>query len=567
MGLLPRLSALVLASGLASCVGQFEGGSVPDSRPTLPATPPTLPLGPKTLDPDEGLFAGLSTEFSPAVTGLRRLTTAQYLATVQDVLGRPLALPTSLETDTLVDGLTAIGATEVPISSRGVEQYDEAARALAAQVFTDQTRRRSLVGCTPTAGDDTCARGFLSRLGRRAWRRPLEPSELSRYVALSGSLGTAFSDPWKGLEYAVAALLESPNFLHRVELGTPDANNPTWNRLDAHQLASRLSYFLWGSAPDDLLLAAVDRGELATEAGIRSQVARLLASPRVRPSVLGFFEEHLALTSLERLERDPLAYPNVTSQLGLAMRGEWQLALSDIAFDPNADFRDVLTSPTTYVNDVLAPVYGLTVAGSSFTKVFVPASQARAGLLGWSGVLAATSHQNRSSPTARGVFVRRKLLCQIVAPPPPNVSNAIDVNPANPSGTLRERLKEHRANPTCAGCHAMLDPIGLGLENYDAVGAFRTVEGPNDIDATGALDGVDFTGAANLGGLLRSQQRFTDCVIRNLYSHAVGHSVTAGEGPTMRELSKRFGDGGYRMVDLLTGIALSDGFQLSKGLR
>jgi hypothetical protein len=556
-----RLGAFLLL--LSGCIGEFAGGQRVEPPVEPPAEPPVL-----VLPPEAGLFDSLSTSFTPATTGLRRLTTAHYLATVQDLLGAPLTLPANLEPDTLVEGLTAVGATEVPISSRGVELYDEAARALAAQVFADASRRRAFVGCAPTAADDACVRGFLTRFGRKAWRRPLETAEFNRYLALTVRLSATFSDPWKGLEYTTAAFLESPHFLHRVELGATDPANPAWSRLSPYELASRLSYFLWGTAPDDALLAAAERGELSNPAQLRVHVERLVASPKLRANVLGFFEEHFGLSSLQRLERDTVAYPFVTEELGPAMREEWQRSLGDIAFEPSTDFRDVLTSQSTWVNATLAPVYGLSAPSTAFAKVAFPANQGRAGLLGWSGVLAATAHHNRSSPTARGVFVRRKLLCQTIPPPPPNVSNAIDAASTDPKLTLRARLEAHRSNPNCAGCHALLDPIGLGLENYDAVGAFRTTEPSSaPIDATGALDGTDYTQAAALGQLLRSRQRFTDCIVRNLYSHAVGHTVTPGEGPVVRAVSQSFGTNGYHFTELLTAIALSDGFQLSKGLR
>ncbi len=539
---------------LSACVGTIER---PGESPSQPTPTPTV---------DPGVFADLPTgPFHPAPAGLRRLTTPQYLQSVQDLLGAGLTLPTNLEPDTLVDGLSAIGATEVPISARGVELYDQAARALTEQVFTDDARRRALVGCAPA--DPTCVRGFLSSFGRRAWRRALEPTELDRYVALSSSIASAFADPWKGLEYATSALLESPNFLHRAELGSPDAAHPGWTTLQGDALASRLSFFLWGTLPDEALLAAAARGELDQPAGLRAQVERLVASPRLRPSVLTFFGEHFGLNALDGLQRDPVRYPSASSALAAAMRGEWERNLAEFALDPQADFRGVLTTSSSWTNALVAPLYQLAPPADGFVKQPFPAGQSRGGLFGWSGVLAATSHPNRSSPTARGVFVRRKVLCATIPPPPPNVVTTIDNDP-NPTLTLRQRLEAHRANPACAGCHGLFDPIGLGLENYDALGTYRTVDEQGQaIDATGSFDGAPFVGAAALGALVHDNPRFSDCVVRHLYSHAVGHAVAPGEAQTVRTLASDFAGSGYRVIDLLAAIAQSDGFRSAEGQR
>ncbi len=506
------------------------------------------------------------TPFAPAPGGLKRLTVAQYLRTVEDLLGPGLNLPTNLEPDALVDGFTAIGATEVPLSSTGIEQYDEAARSLAGQVFASGPRRQTFVGCVPARATDDCARSFIGRFGARAWRRPLEPDELERYLALHKSVSTSLADPWKGLEYAVAAFLESPFFLHRVELGQPDPERPGLARFDDYEMGSRVAYFLWGTTPDDQLFTAAENGGLKTDAGLRAQVARLLASPRVQSNLLSFFAEHFVLTSLETLSREPSLYPNATPSLGLAMRGEWERVVADYAFNPSGDFREVLTAPDTYVNTELASLYGLTAPAAGFTKVALPASQRRAGVLSLSGLLAATAHPNRSSPTARGVFLRRKLLCQVVGPPPPGVVVAIESDPAKPNTTLRKRLEAHRTNPACAGCHANFDPIGLGLENYDALGAYRELEDGQPVDASGSIDGIDFIGAAALGKILRDDRRFSDCLARHLYSQAVGHAVTPGEGQTVKTLAQGFDTSGH-VFDLLTSIILSNGFRLASSVR
>lgn len=517
------------------------------------------PVQPEPMPPPDLPFAA-------APSGLRRLTLSQYRASLADLLGGQVNLPASLEPDVPVDGLIAIGATEVPISALGVEQYDEAARAVAQQVFADSARRSALVPCAPSLTDPGCARSSLAAFGRRAWRRPLEADELTRYVALHTTVANAFQDPWKGLEFAIAALVQSPNFLHRVELAEADPQSPGGARYRADALASRLSYFLWGTTPDEALLEAAESGALLTADGLRAQVDRLLASPRLRPALLEFFSEHLGLTRLETLQRDPVRYPAAGPALFVAMRGELDRVLSDYALTPR-DFRDVLTSDSTWVNAELGAIYGVSAPAMSFAKVQFPPGQARAGLMGLSGVLAATSHGDRSSPTARGVFVRRKLLCQVIAPPPPNVSTELPVADPNANLTTRERLDEHRSNPTCAGCHAAIDPIGLGLENYDAVGTYRAMEAGKPIDPRGVLDGVTFEGAAQLGAALKGNSAFVSCLTQHLYSQAVGHSVTPGEKVTVKALQQAFASSGYQVGALISAIARSDGFLLAQGQR
>ncbi len=506
--------------------------------------------------------------FVPSPAALHRLTRQQYRNTVVDLLGDGLTLPVELEVDTLVDGLTAVGATEVPISSRGVELYDDAARALASQVFADAGRRQGLVGCTPVAGDDACARAFLARFGRRAWRRPLTQAEVDRYAALSKTVAGSLSSAWTGLEYAVSALLQSPAFLHRVELGEPDPAHPGWFRYTGYELASRLSYFLWNGPPDEALLTAAESGALVNPDGLKAEVARMVASARVRPALLAFLGEHLAVGGLDTLQRDAALFPRATATLGPSMRQELDLVLGEYALAPTADLRDLLTAQTTWVNPELAALYGMPApSGSAFARVAFPAGQGRAGLMGLSGLLAITSHPYRTSPTGRGVFLRRRLLCQVIAPPPPNAVDTLDAQAPAAGETLRQRLQAHRENPACAGCHAAVDPVGLGLERYDAVGAHRTAENGQPVDSRGELDGAAFDGAAQLGAALRSNVDFTDCVARRLYSHAVGHAVQPEEARPLAEAIRGFDASGYRLLDLAAAIALSEGFRSSLGQR
>ncbi|MBK7860313.1 MAG: DUF1592 domain-containing protein [Archangiaceae bacterium] len=543
---------LALGLLLMGCEGAIGGPGVRAPVEDPPTTPPTV-VAPKV--------------FAPAPAGLKRLTVEQYRNSVVDLLGTPLTVPADLEADTPVDGLSTVGASDVPISARGVEQFDAAARAMAAEVFATPARRVALVGCTPAAGDAPCVRTFLARFGERAWRRPLESAELDRYVALSGSVATTLADVWKGPELAVATLLASPNFLHRVELIAPDAAHPGWFRYDASALATRLSYFLWNTTPDAALLAAARTGELDTADGLRTQVDRLLGDPRTKPALLTFFADQLGLGALDRLERDPALFPGATATLGASMRQELDRFIGLHALEPGRDFRHMLSTPDTFANAELAALYGVAAPASGFGAVRFSSQQPRAGLLGTAGVLALTSHPYRTSPTGRGVFVRRKLLCETIAPPPPNVSNSVDGAPAPTGTTLADRLAQHRADPVCASCHAKLDPVGLGLEAFDAVGAHRTTDNGGHIDSNGQLDGRAFVGASGLGTLLENDPRIPACVSKRLYNHAVGRVLTAGDGAAIDAVATELQQHGYSVLELARAITQSDGFRLASGQR
>ena len=261
--------------------------------------------------------------FVPAPPLLHRLTRTQYQLTVRDLLGEPLALPTDLEADTPLHGFSTIGAGELSVSPRAVEQYELAAYDLAGQVFRDPQRRLTLMGCTPAATNDPCIREFLSRFGQRAFRRPLSAAELDQLTDLAQQLGDGAASPVTGVEQTVAALLQSPHFLYRVERGEPDPEHPGRLRYSGWEMASRLSYFLTNSMPDDALLAAAVSGELLTVEGIQAQALRLLKTRPARDALAGFFVEHLDLNELDTLGKDRAAFPQFSPSLAASMRSDW----------------------------------------------------------------------------------------------------------------------------------------------------------------------------------------------------------------------------------------------------
>ncbi|MCB9617813.1 MAG: DUF1592 domain-containing protein [Sandaracinus sp.] len=504
--------------------------------------------------PDEPLT------FAPAAATLHRLTRSEYLASVADLFPEGAPLPTDLEVDTPLYGFTTVGGSELTISPRAAEQYEAAARQLAAYAFADATRRDAFLGCTIDAPGDACVRAFLGRFARRAWRRPLEPAELDALVTLAADLGTRLRDGNRGLELALGAVLQSPHFLFRVEIGEPDPEDTTRRRYTSLEMASRLSYFLWGTTPDDALLDAAERGDLVTETGLRAAVARLTADPRAAQSMGRFFGEHMALDRLDAVTKDPELYPQLTPSLLASMRAELETLFADHALG-EGDVRDLFVTDRAYVDAELAAVYGVSAPGSEgLQPVSLPSESERGGLLGRAGFLTLWSHATLTSPTTRGRFVRMNLLCEDVPPPPPGVDTTLPHGDGTPK-TLRERLEIHRSNAACAGCHDRMDPIGFAFEHFGPLGEWRDTDEGLPIDTTTEMDGTPVANAAELGAVLAEDPRVAECLSRRLYRYATGHLEERGEEIVVRDLGDTLVDAEHRFLALMNALVTSDGFR------
>jgi hypothetical protein len=488
---------------------------------------------------------------------LRQLTQIQYQNSLRDLFGDAVTVPTNLEPDTALSGLYAIGASTVALSARATELFETAARDVTSQIFNDATKRQALLGCDPA--QQSCLESFVTTFGRRAWRRPLAADEVTKYVTLAQSGTTASGDAWQGASLIVSAMLQSPNFLYRVEIGTVDAAQPTRRWLDSFEVASRLSYLMWSSMPDDTLLDAAQGGTLTDPAMIATQAQRLLADARAQAAVENFFAEYLGLNNLQGAQKLPEAYPAFTPSLRSAMQQETLLTLRTLAFDEGNDFRTLLTSHDTFVNAELAQLYGLPEpTGDGLERATLPTDSPRVGLLGQASLLTLYSHASASSPTQRGKFVREILLCQSIPAPPPNVNTTLPDTAG--ATTMREKLAIH-AEGSCAACHSLMDPIGLALENFDGIGAYRETDNGAPIDASGTLDGVAFADAAGLAQALSQHARFPECVARTLYRYSMGHLEEAGEGPAITSLLTSFSGSGYKLRDLFLATAQLPGFR------
>lgn len=505
-----------------------------------PPVDPPAPVDPAAVD------------FEPGPAAMRRLTAAQYAAVVADLFGDDVVPPARLEPDTRAAGSLALGATVTAVSERGAELYDEAAFSLARQALAPERRAR-WVACEPAGvRDDDCAGAALAKLGRRAWRRPLVDTELSRLVALAGRAAETLGDFYAGLEFGFAAVLGSPHFVYRVEVGE--------GRLDAFALASRLSFFLWNVGPDEALLDAAAAGRLDTAEGLRVEVERLAADPRVRAGVRAFFADLFELDRLGALSKAPELFPHFDETLGPSAREETLAGVERLVVDERGDYREVMTSRRTVVDGKLASVYNVRApAREGFAEVMLPADGSRVGLLGQVSVLALQSHPVSTSATLRGKFVRKVLLCQTIPDPPAGVDTSIP-EPSGMAPTLRDRIEEHLEAPECAGCHRVTDGIGLALEHFDGIGRFRVSDNGHAIDATGDLDGVAFDGPVELAAAIAAHPRFAPCVVERLYRYGLGREPSSGEAAMVEALAGRFVSDGHDVLGAMVELATSPAF-------
>ena len=329
-------------------------------------------------------------------------------------------------------------------------------------------------------------------------------------------------------------------------------------------MASRLSFLLWNATPDDTLLDAAEAGELLDSGSLVAHAERLLADPRASEAVQEFFAQYFDLSRLGGVTRDPVEYPEFSPTLIAAMRTEVQLLVDDFVFRRDADVRGIFGTTQTFVNDELASLYGVDAPGASpiaFVPVELPADGPRAGLLTLGAFLTMNAHETETSPTLRGKYVRERVLCQTVPPPPPNVDTDIEPG-ANTGKTLRERLEQHMTDPACASCHAFIDPPGFLFESYDSLGRFRTEDGNGyPIDATGDFDGEPLAWAKDLAPLLTQDERVGLCVTTQLFRHAQGRLETDEEVDILDDLDAKFAADGYRFRQLLLHLVTHEGFR------
>ncbi len=535
-----RWTILALAVAAAGCIGDIGGDPAGDGEA-------------------EGL---LCEGVQPGPTYIRRLTATQYRNTIADLFGAQIDPGTTFPTATVEDGFrTNINANIV--TSAGAEGIEAAAIHVSLQLTADLP---AFVGCDPAAEGDPCVRSFVERQGERIFRRPLRADEADRLAALYPViLATDGATPRHGVEAIVQAMLQSPQFLYLAEIGAEGAEPGELVDLTGHELAARLSYLLWDTTPDAELLALAASGALLDPAVLEAQARRLLADPRADAVMIAFFED---LFEVQRLAepKDPAAYPGWTPELVVSAHDELGAFVRWVVRDADATLTTLLTSPTTVANAPLASLYGVSgpTSADDWQVVSLDASR-RAGLLTQPAFLAGHSYAASSSPIARGAFVRTQLLCQNLLPPP---NLMVDLPAVDPNVSTRERLAQHRTDPACASCHGLMDPIGFGLENFDAVGAWRDTEGNAiPVDASGELiaagvDATTFVGPVELAGLLAQSEQVAACVALQFYRYAQGRGEEEGDACAVTAHQEAFERSGGNLAEMLVEFVKTDSFRV-----
>jgi hypothetical protein len=432
---------------------------------------------------------------------------------------------------------------------------------------SDTPSRRRIFTCRPTTPNEArpCAEKIISRLGTEAYRRPLNANDTKALLAFydEGAKEGGFE---VGIRTALEALLASPHFVFRIE-ETPAAKAGARVAIADLDLASRLSFFLWGEPPDDSLIAVAKRGLLSTPAGLRAQTKRMLADRRAEALATRFAAQWLRLQDVEKVHPDALQFPDFHKQLADAMQRETELFFYSLVRE-NRSVLDLYNADYTYVNEALAQHYGIPgVTGSDFQRVTYPDDRRR-GLLGQASVLTLTSHANRTSPVLRGKWVMEVLLGSPPPPPPPGVPD-LDKTAEAKEGrmlTTRERMEMHRSNPQCRSCHQFMDPIGLALDNFDVTGQWRIRENGAALDTRGDFyDGTPVSSPAELRAVLLKRP---DPLIRtftgNLMAYALGRRVEYYDGPTIRRIVNEAAPGGYKIGDIVMGVVSSDAFRAKR---
>ena len=492
------------------------------------------------------------TTLSPGASPLRRLTQSEYNNTVRDLLGDTSSPANAFPPDQRQGDFsnTAVALTVSPLLA---QSYETAAETLAT---TAVGHLSTLVACDPTVmGEDTCATQFISTFGKRAFRRPLTQDEQTGLMALYTTNQSA-ADYDNGIQSVIEAVLQSAPFLYRPEFGTPSLAQGTVVPLTSYEMASRLSYFLWGSMPDDALFAAADANALTTPEQVSAQATRLLADPKAHPAISQFFSEWMGVDEILSAPKDPTVYPNYTPQVVDAMQQE-TLAFADwVIWQSDAKLQTLLTAPVSFVNQTLAPVYGITnITGDTLQQVQADPTQ-RAGLITQAGVMAVLGKADRSSPVLRGKFIRESLFCQTVAPPPQNI--VITPPAVMPGVSTREMFTMHSTVEPCKGCHALMDPIGFGFENYDGIGQWRTVDQGQPVDASGSLTGTDvdgtFNGAVDLAHKLAQSSEVRDCVATEWFRYAMGRGESTDDACALGSLKQSFSASQSDIRQLLVAV-------------
>lgn len=543
---------ILAASSLGACDGLVLDG------PAGPVTdwPPTDPRHPEAA-------------VVPGRVTMRRLNQVELEHTVRDLLGLDGSISADFPADDRGYGydnngdVLSTSALHVELLSQKAEGWID--RSLGTVDAPGPGRERTLICDAAVEGTD-CVRSILAAFTRRAWRRPATEAELTRLVAL-GDISAMHGDGiTEGLRLALIATLVSPHFLYRVEIdGDPTLVIP--QAISDYELAARLSYFLWASTPDDTLLDLAEAGMLHEPTILRDQAARMLDDERARSLVDDFAGQWLFTRLVDDHVTDYATFPEWTPELASSARGEMERFFAAF-LEEDRSVTGLLDADFSFVDDRLAAHYGIEIPADAerdedgFARVTMPAER-RAGVLGKAGLLAVTSQPNRTSPVKRGVWVLEQLLCAAPPPPPPDVEGFDSTEPIA-GETLRERFERHRSDPICSSCHAVMDPIGFGLESFDAIGRYRETDNDGTIDPSGViLGGGEFDTTTELATLLATDPRFPRCVTRQMMTYALGRGFEhESDGVWVTGLTERMLEQGGTLRALILEVVVSPPFRM-----
>jgi hypothetical protein len=571
---LPRLQTLAaLAVALSSCTGSIDsinranggeaggsvggaaqnGGLAEEDAPSSPGSVPGNTWSPLVTCATDTTYAG------PAP--LTRLTTVEYRNTLAALFPRVglsvtnLTLPAEVATE----GFTNTAETQTP-SAALIEALSNNAHSVAEQVTADLTK---LLPCSPaSASEETaCGHQFVRELGRRAFRGELSAADQTRYDNFFDGARRQWGFR-SAVQLVVEAMLQSPKLLYRMEAGAPEG---TALKLDSHELANRLAYFLTDSMPDDALLVAADRDELGDPVGLERHARRLLASRATRDAVSTFASQWLRFDRMDSMVKAPDLFPGFTQGTASSLKRATALYVERMVWDEGHTLHELLTDNHAYVNAEIAPIYAVAApAGSEFALVELDASQ-RSGILTQAGLMAGFAHERADAPVLRGIFVLDRLLCTPPAAPPRGVNTVLPELGAGARLTTREQLEESHKNPGCAACHASIDGLGFAFGAFDAIGQHRTSEFGLPINDSGELRGTDvdgpFRGAVELGQKLAQSEQVRQCVANQLLRYALA-ATRMNLSPCMVDaIAKKFEASGGDLRELLIAVVTSDAFR------
>ena len=557
-------AALLLSAG--GCTGSIGGkGGTPGAGGSTSITG-SAGAGASTGtggDPVVAACTASNGALNAGLTPARRLTRDQFNNTVRDLIGATGTPADALAPDEKIGPFNSNAIA--PVDATLVQQHQEIAASLATAA---KARMAQISPCdlnSDTGTSTTCATRFVTEFGRKAYRRPLTSSEISTYVSLF-TLGKTGLDTANGFRLVVEAMLQSPFFLYHHDVGSTGTPQTGTVAITPYELASRLSYFLWNTMPDDTLFARASDGTLTTDSVLTSEVQRMLASDKAASTIALFHRQWLDVSELLDQTKDATVYPRYNAQLGDAMMQELAMYSDYVVRKGDGLLKTLLTSNMSFPQGGLFDLYG--VAQPTGFKVGDPVmldGSQRAGILTQAAFLTRWAHGNQTSPVHRGKLVRLNVMCGYVPPPPANANTTPPVPTAATS--TRERFAQHDSDPNCAGCHTLMDPIGLGFENFDGIGAYRTMDGTGPVDATGEIisAGPDlagkFNGAVELANRLANSADVSNCMVNQWFRYSMGRMETTNDACSIQGVRDAFTASGGNIRELLARVALSPAFR------